>query len=73
MYPSFGLLLSCFGCARAKNNFELSCGLELCFIFCLGPSLVVLPSSQSREWVVCCGMQWVVFGLLRVGLEAGYA
>ena len=41
MYPGFGLLLSCFGHARAKNNYELPCGLELCFIFCLGLSPVV--------------------------------
>ena len=40
-YPGFGLQLSCFGHARAKNNSELPCGLELCFIFCLGLSLVV--------------------------------
>ena len=26
--PWFGLLLSCFGHARAKNNSELSCGLN---------------------------------------------
>ena len=55
MYPGLGcflvveatdviwvLLLSCFGHARAKNNSELPCGLELCFIFCLGLSPVVL-------------------------------
>ena len=35
------LLLSCFGHARAKNNSEFPCGLELCFLFCLGLSPVV--------------------------------
>ena len=29
-YPSFGLLLSCFGHVRAKNNSVFPCGLELC-------------------------------------------
>ena len=29
-YPSFGLLLSCFGHDRAKNNSVLPCGLDLC-------------------------------------------
>ena len=37
----FGLQLSCFGHVRAKNNSELPCGLELCFLFCLGLSPVV--------------------------------
>ena len=35
------LMRSCFGHARAKNNSEFPYGLELCFIFCLGLSLVV--------------------------------
>ena len=35
------LQLSCFGYFRAKNNSELPCGLELCFIFCLGLSPIV--------------------------------
>ena len=41
--PWFGLLLSCFGHARAKNNSELSCGLNgvlllfgtVTWLFCL--------------------------------------
>ena len=31
--PWFGLLLSCFGHNRAKNNSVLPCGLELCSSF----------------------------------------
>ena len=43
--PWFGLQLSCFGHVRAKNNFELPCGLELCLTFHLGLSSVAFASS----------------------------
>ena len=52
MHPGFGLLLSCFGHDRAKNNSVLPGGLQLWFIFCLGLSPIVLPSSQSCEPLV---------------------
>ena len=70
MYLGFGLLLSCFGRARAKNNSELSCGLS-CFSPLLGVSSGCL--HRAVKGLFCCGMQWLVFELLRVGLEAGYA
>ena len=74
MYPSFGLLLSYFGHARAKNNSELSCGLEPCSSFCLGLSPCGLHLlHRAVNCLFCCGMHWFVFGLLRVGLKAGYA
>ena len=34
--PWFGLLLSCFGHVRAKNNSDLPCGLELYLILVWG-------------------------------------
>ena len=74
MYPSFGLLLSFFGHARAKNNVELSCGSELCFTCWVGlPPGCLCLLHRAVNGLFCCGMQWLVFGLLRVGLEAGYA
>ena len=74
MYPGFGLLLSCFIHARAKSNSELSCGSELCFTCWLGlsPGCLFLL-HRVVNGLFCCGMQWLVFGLLWVGLEAGYA
>ena len=57
-------LPSCFGHVRAKNNSELPCGLELCLIYCLGLSPVVLLSSQGCEGVDCCG--YAVVGLRTV-------
>ena len=74
MYPGFGSPLSCFGHAGAKNNLELSHGPELCFTFCLGlsPGCICLL-HRAVNGLFCCGMQWLVFGLLIVGLEAGYA
>ena len=70
----WGLLLSCFVHARAKHNSEALFDLNCVSPFCLGLSpycLYLLPI------VVDClfyyGMQWLVFGLLRVGLEARYA
>ena len=59
MHPDFGLLLSCFGHARAKNNSEFPCGLELCLTFRLGLSPVVLLSSQDCEGIV---LLWVCSG-----------
>ena len=50
--PWFGLLLSCFGHDRAKNNSVWPCGLELCSIFCLGLYPVVFPYSQDGEGTV---------------------
>ena len=50
--PWFGLLLSCFGHDRAKNNSVFPCGLELCSFFCLGLSPAVFPSSQGCEGIV---------------------
>ena len=67
MYLGFGLLLSCFGHARAKNNFEawfdLNCvspfcwGLSPCYLYLLHGAVNCLPY---------CGMYWLVFRLLRV-------
>ena len=72
MQVPFGLLLSCFGHARAKNNSELSCGLELCFASWLGlPLGCFFLLHRAVKGLFCCGMQWLVFGLLRVGLRLG--
>ena len=64
MHPGFGLLLSCFGHARAKNNSELSCGLEPCSPFVRGCHRLSLPSSQSCEGIVL--LRYVVVGLRTV-------
>ena len=74
MHPGFGLLLSCFSHARAKNHPELSCGSELCFTSCLGlsPGCLCLL-HRAVNGLFCCGMQRLVFGLLRVGSNPGYA
>ena len=69
-----GMLLSCFGHARANNNSKLSCGLEPCSSFCLGLSPCGIHLLfRAVSCLFYCGMQWLVFGLLRVGLEVGYA
>ena len=52
MHPGFGLLLSCFGHARAKNNSELSCGLSCVSSFVWDCHRLSLPSSQSCEGIV---------------------
>ena len=71
--PLFGLLLSCFGHARAKNNSELSCGLSCVpLLFGIVPGCLCLL-HRAVKGLFCCSMQWLVFGLLRVGLEDGYA
>ena len=69
-----GLLLSCFGHARAKNNSETSCLTWV--VFTLSFRVVTLlssPPSQSCEVLFYYSMQWLVFRLLRIGLEARYA
>ena len=69
-----GLLLSCFGHARENNNSETSCLTWAVFTLSFGVvTLLSSPPSQSCELLFYCGMQWLVFGLLRIGLEAGYA
>ena len=64
MYLGFGLLLSCFGHARAKNNsgvwLDLSCVSPLFGIV----TRLSLPSSQSCEWVVL--LRYAVVGLRTV-------
>ena len=61
----FGLLLSCFGHARAKNNSESPCLLELCSPFRLGLSPCCLHLlHRALSCLFYCGMQWLVFGLL---------
>ena len=62
--PWFRLQLSCFGHARAKNDSELPCGLELCLTFRLGLSPVAFASSQGCEGIVL--LQYVVVGLRTV-------
>ena len=59
--PWFGLQLSCFGHARAKNKSELPCGLELCLTFHLGLSPVAFASSQGCEGTVL--LWYAVVGL----------
>ena len=64
----WGLLLSCFGHARAKNNSRVWLDLN-----CVSPIVwdchpVVLPSSQSCEWVVflwyaVVGIRTIVIGI----------
>ena len=69
-----GLLLSCFGNARAKNKSESSCLTWAKFTLSFGDVTLLSSSpSQSCELLFYCGMQWLVFGLLRIGLEARYA
>ena len=65
MHPGFGLLLSCFGHARAKNNPELSYGSELCFTCWLelSPGCLCLL-HRAMNGLFCCGTQWLVFRLL---------
>ena len=58
------LLLSCFGHARAKNNSELSCGLELFHLLVGIVTRLSLPSSQSCEGIVL--LQYAVVGLRTV-------
>ena len=49
----FGFLMSYFGHSRANNNFELSCGLELCSPFCLGfsPCCLHLLHRAVNSWL----------------------
>ena len=58
------LLLSCFGHVRAKNNFVLFGGLELCLTFRLGLSPVAFASSQGCEGIVL--LRYAVVGLWTV-------
>ena len=68
------LLLSCFGHARAKNNSEALFDLNCVSPFCLGLSPCYLYLLHGAvNYLSYCGMHWLVFGLLRVGLEARYA
>ena len=70
----FWVPLSCFGHARAKNNSESTCWLELCSPFRLGLSPCCLYLlHRAVNCLFYYDMQWLVFGLLRVVLEAGYA
>ena len=65
MHPGFGLLLSCFGHTRAKNNSELPCGLEAVFHLWFGtvPGCLCLH-HRAVSGLCCCGVQWFVFVLL---------
>ena len=70
----WGLLLSCFGHARAKNNSEALFDLNFVSTFGLGLSPCCLHLlRRAVNYLFYCGIQWLVFRLLRVGLEAGYA
>ena len=80
IYPGFGLLrllgllLSFFGHARVKNNSEALFDLNCVSPFGLGLSPYCLHLlHRVVNYLFYCSMQWLVFGLLRVGLEAGYA
>ena len=73
MHPSFGLLLSCFGHARAKKNFELSCGLSCVHRLVGIVNRSSLPSSQGCEGIVLLryavvGLRTVVSGMWRLGM-----
>ena len=58
--PWVGLLLSCFGHDRAKNNFVWALWAGAVSIFCLGLSLVFFASSQDCEGLFCCWYAVVV-------------
>ena len=61
MHPGFGLLLSCFGHARVKNNSELSWGLS-CVHRVVGiVNRSSLPSSHGCAGIVL--LWYVVVGL----------
>ena len=63
------------GLAMLGPRTTLKCCLTW-VVFTLSFKVVTLlssPPSQSCELLFYCGMQWLVFGLLRIGLEAGYA
>ena len=66
MYPSFGLLLSCFGQARAEKKSELSCGLSRVSPFV---GTVIRLSSQSCEGIVL--LRYAVVGILTVESRIG--
>ena len=67
-----GLLLSCFGHARAKNNSESSCLTWAMFTISFGSSPCCLYfHHRAVNCLFQCG--YVVVGLQTVGLEAGYA
>ena len=73
LWTSFGLLLSCLGHARAKNNSELSCGLSYVLPHGWDRQPVVLPSSQGCEGIVLLryavvGLRTVVSGMWRLGM-----
>ena len=69
-----GLLLSFFGHARAKNNSESLLDLNCVSPFCLGLSACCLHVlHRAVNCLFYYDIQWLVFGMLRVGLEAGYA
>ena len=52
-----GLILSCFGHARAKKNFESSCWLELCSPFHLGLSPCCLYLlHRAVNYLFYCGL-----------------
>ena len=52
IYLGLGVMLSCFGHVRAKNNSGLSGGLELCSSFVWDYPGLSLPSSQGCEGIV---------------------
>ena len=64
IYPGFGLLLSCFGHARAKNNSELPCGLSSVHLLVGIAPWLSLPSSQGCEGIVL--LRYAVVGLRTV-------
>ena len=64
MYLGFGLLLSCFGHSRAKNNSELSCGLSCVHRLVGIVNRSSLPSSQGCEGIVL--LRYAVVGLRTV-------
>ena len=64
MHPGFGLLLSCFGHAMAKNNYELSCGLSYVHRVVRIVNRSSLPSSQGCAGIVL--LRYAVVGLRTV-------
>ena len=58
------LLRSCFGHARAKNNSELSCGLSRVHRLVGIVNRTSFLLHRTVKGLCCCGMQWLVFGLL---------
>ena len=64
IYPGLGVVLSCFGHDRAKNNSMLSGGLELCSSLVWDYPWLSFPSSQGCEGIGV--LRYAVVGLQTV-------